>query len=128
MKKQDLLVSCAIVEQGAWEEHNVKNLMKAMSLYDSAVFIGKILYFITLSNSKYCLDGGCNIGMYTIMVAAMGREVVAVDAMADNLAYVRRSLEIQNREHLVTLLHNAIRQVQMKIHLHLIFFYQQHPC
>ena len=50
--------------------------------------------------------------MYTIMVAAMGREVVALDAMADNLAYVRRSLEIQNREHLVTLFHNAVRQVQ----------------
>ena len=49
MKKKDLLVSHAIVEKGTWEEHNVKNLMKAMSLYDSAVFIGKILCFITLS-------------------------------------------------------------------------------
>ena len=49
------------------------------------------------------------------MVAAMGREVVAVDAMADNLAYVRRSLEIMNTEHLVTLLHNAIRQVQISL-------------
>ena len=59
--------------------------------------------------------------MYTIMVAAMGREVIAVDAMADNLAYVRRSLEIQNREHLVTLLHNAIRQVQMKLQFYITF-------
>ena len=47
--------------------------------------------------------------MYTIMVAAMGREVVAVDAMSDNLAYIRRSLELANKEHLVTLAHNAIR-------------------
>ena len=46
MKKHDLLVSRAIVEQGAWEENNVKNLMKAMSFYDSAVFIGKILYIL----------------------------------------------------------------------------------
>ena len=52
--------------------------------------------------------------MYSIIVAAMGREVLAVDAMADNLADVRRSLEIENREHLVTLLHNAIRQVLIK--------------
>ena len=32
--------------------------------------------------------------MYTLMVAAMGREVVAVDAMADNLAYVRSTEKI----------------------------------
>ena len=26
-------------------------------------------------------DGGCNIGMYTMMVAAMNRKVIAVDIM-----------------------------------------------
>ena len=55
------------------------------------------------------VDGGCNIGMYTLMVAAMGREVVAVDAMADNLAYIRTSLQLANTENLVTLVHHAIR-------------------
>ena len=43
------------------------------------------------------------------MVAAMDREVVAVDAMADNLVYIRQSLEMEKKEHLVTLVHNAIR-------------------
>ena len=47
--------------------------------------------------------------MYTIMVAAMDREVVAVDAMADNLSYIRKSLELGGKENLVTLVHNAIR-------------------
>ena len=48
--------------------------------------------------------------MYTLMVAAMGREVVAVDAMADNLAYVRKSLELgTNNTGKVVLLHNSIR-------------------
>ena len=42
------------------------------------------------------------------MVAAMCREVVAVDAMADNLAYIRTSLELGKNEDLVTLAHNAI--------------------
>ena len=56
------------------------------------------------------VDGGCNIGMYTLMVAAMGREVVAVDAMVDNLAYVRKSLELgTNNTGKVVLLHNSIR-------------------
>ena len=47
--------------------------------------------------------------MYTVMVAAMGREVVAVDAMMDNLAFIRKSLEESKTENKVTLLHNAIR-------------------
>ena len=62
-----------------------------------------------LTSSYYLLDAGSNIGMYSIMVAAMDREVVAVDAMADNLAYIRQSLEMEKKEHLVTLVHNAIR-------------------
>jgi len=92
VKKDDEYVSKSIIAQGAWEEENVILVMKSMRLYEDAVFV----------------DAGSNIGMYTIMVAAMGREVVAVDAMSDNLAYIRRSLELANKEHLVTLAHNAI--------------------
>ena len=47
--------------------------------------------------------------MYTLMMAAMGRKVIAVDPMVDNLAYIRRSLKLGNRESLVTLVHNAVR-------------------
>ena len=52
--------------------------------------------------------------MYTIMVAAMGREVVAVDAMADNLAYIRRSLELANKTDNVVLVHNSIRYLTIE--------------
>ena len=45
MKKNDMLVSKSIVEKGAWEENNVKNLMKGISLYKDAIFIGKIHMF-----------------------------------------------------------------------------------
>ena len=38
------------------------------------------------------------------MVASMGRNVIAVDAMADNLAYIRASLELgQNAEKFIVL-------------------------
>ena len=47
--------------------------------------------------------------MYTLMVASMGRDVVAVDAMADNLAYIRTSLKLGNNEDRVVLVHNPIR-------------------
>ena len=48
--------------------------------------------------------------MYTIMVASMDRAVVAVDAMADNLAYIRNSLELGDHVDQVVLVHNPIRQ------------------
>ena len=53
--------------------------------------------------------------MYSILVAAMGREVVAVDAMEDNLAYIRASLEIGNNTEKVVLVHNAIRQLFIQL-------------
>ena len=43
------------------------------------------------------------------MMAAMDREVMAVDIMADNLAYIRRSSKLGNKEALITLVHNAVR-------------------
>ena len=49
--------------------------------------------------------------MYTIMVAAMDRNVVAVDAMADNLAYISKSLNIINKTEKVVLVHNPIRYI-----------------
>ena len=47
--------------------------------------------------------------MYTIMVAAMGRKVVAIDAMPDNIEYLRKSLNLGNIMQNVTLLNKAIR-------------------
>ena len=44
VKKGDMFVSNAIVKEGAWEEKNVRNLMKAVSLYKDAVFVGESLH------------------------------------------------------------------------------------
>jgi len=96
VKKGDMFVSDAIVKQGAWEEEIVHNAMKAVSLYKDAVFV----------------DAGCNIGMYSIMVASMGRNVVAVDAMADNLAYIRASLELVQNADRAVLVHSPIRYIE----------------
>ena len=63
-----------------------------------------------LLSRTFCIsDAGCNVGMYSIVAAAIGRNVVAVDAMADNLAYIRKSLELNNMSEKVVLVHNAIR-------------------
>ena len=54
-------------------------------------------------------DIASNIGAYTVPVAAMGRSVVAVDMMLDNLGYIRSSLDTMDRPGHVELVHNAVR-------------------
>ena len=43
VKKDDLFVSESIMDKGAWEEEIVHNLMKAVSQYEDAVFVGQIV-------------------------------------------------------------------------------------
>ena len=57
----------------------------------------------------YVADLGSNIGMFTIAAALMGRSVVAVDANLYNLAYLRRSLELNSNLDQVKIVHNAMR-------------------
>ena len=71
----------------------MSNVMEAMDLFPGAVFI----------------DAGSNIGVYSLAVAAMRRQVVAVDMMLDNLAYIRESLNRRGLSTYVTLLNNALR-------------------
>ena len=53
-------------------------------------------------------DIGANIGMFTVVVAAMGREVLAVDADPQNLAFIRKSLDLQKTRARVRLFSNAV--------------------
>ena len=77
----------------SFEGTKVSVMLKAMSMYPSAVF----------------LDIGSNIGMYTVMMFAAGRQVVAVDAMLVNLAYIHQSLTFGNTTQFVRLLNNPVR-------------------
>ena len=92
VKPADKFVSAAVLSAGAWEPLLVTNMLRALSLYPSAAL----------------LDVGCNIGMFTLMAAGLGRRVLAVDAVAENLAYVHASLEKDGRTELVTLVHNSV--------------------
>ena len=86
-------MSRIIEERGSWEEKLVANVMRATDLLPGAIFI----------------DAGSNIGVYSLAVAAMRRQVVAVDMMLDNLAYIRESLNRRGLSTYVTLLNNALR-------------------
>ena len=73
VKENDLYVSRALLEGRVWERAMVANVLAAVRLHPGSVFI----------------DGGCNLGLYTALVAAMGGKVVAIDGMADNIALLR---------------------------------------
>ena len=49
------------------------------------------------------------LGMYSVMVAAMGRQIIACDPMAKNLALIHQSLKLTDRLHLATLINNPLR-------------------
>jgi len=72
-------------------------IIRAMEVYPDAVF----------------LDIGSNIGMFSLAVAAIGRQSVALDLVADNLAYQRLSLlSMKEKRHKtvgnIKFIHNAI--------------------
>ena len=55
-----------------------------------------------------CSDFGANIGMYSLVVAAMDREVVSVDAVYQNLAHILES-HVQTGLGHIKILYNSIR-------------------
>lgn len=90
-----------IERNGAYEKPNVNSVLRAMEGQPSAVF----------------LDIGANIGMYTVVVAAMNRKVIAVDADPKNLAYIRKALVIAKKTDYVDLINNAVRLTRyFKVH------------
>ena len=89
----DVWISKFVDEKGAFEDVSVSIMLKAMSMYPHAAF----------------LDIGSNIGMYSVMMAAAKRRVVAVDAVLHNLAYIHRSVVLQDNEKFVRLLNNPVR-------------------
>ena len=91
--EEDAYVSTELAMGQGWEPDLVSKVMEAMTLHPEAVL----------------LDLGSNIGAYTLPVASMGRRVVAVDMMRDNLAYIKTSLAQAGLESYVEMVNNAIR-------------------
>ena len=56
-------------------------------------------------------DVGANIGMYAVVIAAMGRRVEAVDADPENLAYIKKSLDLAQNSQYVDIIYNSVRYV-----------------
>ena len=90
--KIDKFVSANLRKSGVYESHLVYKLEALLRDRPDMQF----------------LDIGCNIGAYTLTMANLGRTVVAVDALIDNLQLLNKSLALGNLQKHVTLIWNVL--------------------
>ena len=90
--KVDIFVSKTLRIKGVWEAHLIYKLEAILRDHPDMQF----------------LDIGCNKGAYTLTMAHLGRTVVAVDALIDNLQLLNKSLALGNLQKHVTLIWNVL--------------------
>ncbi|XP_046543485.1 uncharacterized protein LOC124253717 [Haliotis rubra] len=90
--KRDQFISSQIRDTGSWEP----DLLAAMATA------------LTSVPNMHVIDIGCNVGMYTVYAALMGRKVVAVDPISSNLYLLYSSLTYAGVHDNVHLLLNAV--------------------
>ncbi|XP_071118086.1 uncharacterized protein [Haliotis cracherodii] len=91
-RRRDQFISSHIRDTGSWEP----DLLAAMAMALSSV------------PRMHVVDIGCNVGMYTMYAALMGRKVVAVDPISSNLFLLHSSLTYAGLRNNVQLLLNAV--------------------
>ncbi|KAK0044027.1 hypothetical protein Bpfe_026541 [Biomphalaria pfeifferi] len=90
--KRDAIVSGHLAEGKLWES----NLLDEM---------GKVL---NKDPEMVLVDIGANIGVYTMWAAAMGHRVVSVEMLPNNAHLLQRSVEANNFDKQVVIVHNAV--------------------
>ena len=88
----DAWISMKIDQFRSFEGSIISVMLKCLSMYPGAVF----------------LDLGSNIGIFSAVMAAAKVQVVAVDAMLTNLAYLHHSLSVGKAAENVRLLNNPV--------------------
>jgi len=100
--REDEIISGKLSTEGTWE--------------------GNYLYIVgsVLTNQPELkfLDLGCNIGVYTILAAKLGHDVVALDPNKVNLRLLTKSLNMGGISSRVTLLWNAVSNVRQNVTLY----------
>ena len=99
--EDDQFVSHSIITRGTWEEDFV-NMSVAMLKADPE------LAFI---------DIGSNIGQFSLVAASMGRKVVAVDELKRHTLMLGRAVVMNDYQHLVRIVHNALSHTYRNIYL-----------
>ena len=98
---KDKYISQSLKTSGQWEGDLVNNILEALKKHPDTEF----------------LDLGCNIGTYSLAAAHLGRKVIAVDAVIENLELLSKSLILGNIHHKAVLIWNAISDEYLKVSL-----------
>ena len=100
-RQQDIYISAALTSQGVWEPHITKLYQLALRRFPQAVVI----------------DVGANIGYYSLLAAAMGHRVVAVEPSGENVRRLRRGVRLNAAADKVCVLRNALARTHRNVSL-----------
>ncbi len=85
-----------IDEHGLWEPHMVRLMQK----------------WLRIDPKLGLIDIGASVGVYTLLAAKMGRQVLAVEPNLENVHRLHRSVSLEGLEDKITLLRNAIGEAR----------------
>ena len=94
----DMYISHDIRETGLWEPQIIPDFYEVLNK----------------DPSLGLLDIGANVGYYTMLAAALGRKVLAVEPNLNSIYRIHRAAVITNSTSQITVLHNAISDIRVK--------------
>lgn len=97
----DKWVSGRIIREGKWEEDHIKKIYRILKSDPSLIF----------------LDIGANVGAFSLTMAELGNQVIAVDALSDNVGRLCASMTINNLQDKMSIIHNALSYIHEKVSL-----------
>ena len=98
---EDEVISATLIKEQTWEP----NLLYVT---------GRIL---TNNRDLKFLDLGCNLGVYTIVAAKLGINVIAVEPIKQNLRLLTKALSLGSIRNKVTMLWNAVSNIHEHVTL-----------
>lgn len=100
-QQHDIYISAALTSQGVWEPQITKLYQLALKRFPQATVI----------------DVGANIGYYSLLAAAMGHQVIAVEPSQENVKRLRRGIQMNRALDKVYLLQNALARTHRNVSL-----------
>ncbi|XP_076081479.1 uncharacterized protein LOC143052357 isoform X1 [Mytilus galloprovincialis] len=97
----DVHVSASLVEHGEWEPNLIQLVYSLLEKDDDLKFI----------------DLGANIGVFSLAVANLNKQVIAVEPLSINVKRLCKSIDANEFEDFITIVHNALSDKNEKVKL-----------
>lgn len=103
-KADDNMISAYVTDYGTWEP-------ELLNITGEIILTNHRLKFVDL---------GCNIGTFTLFVAKLGRNVIALDALSYNLDLLQESLRLGKIQEKVVLILNALSDDHREVSVNVV--------